>query len=270
MTSISTCKRCDRPTCLDCTIQTEVGTVCPECAHHHNVMKRQRPQLLKGNTVTQWILIVTITVSLAAQVMAWVGIPLWSYLAYAPIVGWKQPWRFLTVALVHGGFLHLGLNMFTLYIVGPSVERALGAWRFFALYVLSAIGGSIAVLAWVLVSPSSYIGLSVGASGAIFGLFAAIYVLQKDQGLDTRAIVVLLAINLGYGFIASRISWQAHLGGLIVGALVTWIMLRLGKPRANVTYAQQERTSRLAVGGLFIAEALIIAALYYTLFGILV
>lgn len=244
--------------------------MCPECAHHHNVMKRQRPQLLKGNTVTQWILIVTITVSLAAQVMAWVGIPLWSYLAYAPIVGWKQPWRFLTVALVHGGFLHLGLNMFTLYIVGPSVERALGAWRFFALYVLSAIGGSIAVLAWVLVSPSSYIGLSVGASGAIFGLFAAIYVLQKDQGLDTRAIVVLLAINLGYGFIASRISWQAHLGGLIVGALVTWIMLRLGKPRANVTYAQQERTSRLAVGGLFIAEALIIAALYYTLFGMLV
>lgn len=202
--------------------------------------------------------------------MSWVGIPLWGKLAFAPVLGFQQPWRFLTVALVHGGFLHLGLNMFTLYIVGPSIERALGAWRYLALYVLSAIGGSIAVLAWVLVDPASYIGVSVGASGAIFGLFAAIYVLQKDQGIDTRSIVVLLAVNLGYGFLASRISWQAHLGGLIAGALVTWIMLRLAKPRANLTYAQQERKSHLAVGGLFIAEALVIVALYYAVSWVLV
>ncbi|MDO5728425.1 MAG: rhomboid family intramembrane serine protease [Actinomycetaceae bacterium] len=228
-------------------------------------MNRNRPNLLHGSTVTQWILYVTVAISLASTVLSWIGIRPWIYLAFIPALADIQPWRFLTVVLVHGGFIHLALNMFTLYIVGPTIERALGSWRYLALYLLSAVGGSLAVLAWVLVSPSSIGGASVGASGAIFGLFAAIYVLQRTAGVDTRAIVILLAINLGYGFIVSGISWQAHLGGMIAGAIVTWVLVRLGKPRVGITAAEQDRQTKLAVGGMFVAAAAIASVLFMAL-----
>lgn len=225
-------------------------------------MNRNRPNLLHGSTITQWILYVTVGVSLASIVLSWIGIRPWIYLAFIPALGDIQPWRFLTVVLVHGGIIHLALNMFTLYIVGPTVERALGSWRYLALYLLSAVGGSLAVLAWVFVSPSSFGGASVGASGAIFGLFAAIYILQRTAGVDTRAIVVLLAINLGYGFFVSGISWQAHLGGMIAGAAVTWVMVRLGKPRVGMTAAEQDRQTRIAIAGMFLLGAALAVVLY--------
>jgi membrane associated rhomboid family serine protease len=124
-------------------------------------------------------------------------------------------YRLVTAAFLHAGVFHLAMNMFALATVGPTLESALGRVRFAALYALSALGGS--VLGFLLADPRT---LGVGASGAIFGLFGAYYVIVRRMGGETRSITVLLAINLVITFTIPVIDWRAHLGGLITGALV--------------------------------------------------
>ncbi len=124
-------------------------------------------------------------------------------------------YRLLTAAFLHAGVLHLMFNMFALATVGPLLESSLGRVRFAALYALSALGGS--VLSFVLSSPGQ---LGVGASGAIFGLFGAYYVVVRRLGGETRSIVTLLVINLVITFAVPNIDWRAHLGGFLTGALL--------------------------------------------------
>ena len=124
-------------------------------------------------------------------------------------------YRLLTAAFLHGGLLHLAMNMFALASLGPVLESALGRSRFLALYLLSALGGS--TLSFLLAEPNT---LGVGASGAIFGLFGAFYVVARRPGGETRSIVTLLIINLVITFTIPIIDWRAHLGGLITGALI--------------------------------------------------
>lgn len=123
--------------------------------------------------------------------------------------------RLLTAAFLHAGVFHILLNMFALAQLGPVLEAALGRLRFTALYLLSALGGS--VLSYLLSDPLS---LGVGASGAIFGLFGAYYVVVRRLGGETRSIVMLLAVNLVITFALPIIDWRAHLGGLVTGAVV--------------------------------------------------
>ncbi|MDO5049002.1 MAG: rhomboid family intramembrane serine protease [Actinomycetaceae bacterium] len=257
---VSTCKRCGRGTCSDCTIHTEVGTICPECANESTRARIRRPQSLRGQSVTTWLLIITVIVSAAAMLYR----PIQGTLLYAPIVSAAEPWRLLSVALVHGGIVHLGLNMLTLYIVGTPVERALGAWRYLVLYASSAIGGSLFVLIWSLIDRTALLTATVGASGALFGLFAAVFVLQKTAGADTRAITILLVINLAYGFLVSGVSWQAHLGGLITGGIVTLILVKLSRPKRGKTASQQGKTSALASIAIFV----VLFALNYGLYSL--
>ena len=124
-------------------------------------------------------------------------------------------YRLLTSAFLHGSFFHILMNMFALAQIGPTLEQALGRARFLALYLLSAVGGS--TLSYWLSDPGQ---LGVGASGAIFGMFGAYYVVVRRLGGDTQAIVVLLAINLVITFAVPIIDWRAHLGGLVTGAVV--------------------------------------------------
>ena len=124
-------------------------------------------------------------------------------------------YRLLTAAFLHAGVFHLAMNMFALATLGPTLESALGRSRFLTLYMLSALGGS--TLSFLLSAPNQ---LGVGASGAIFGLFGAYYVVVRRLGGETRSIVMLLAINLVITFSVEIIDWRAHLGGLITGALV--------------------------------------------------
>lgn len=126
-----------------------------------------------------------------------------------------QWYRLLSAAFLHGGTFHLLSNLLALVTVGPPLEAALGRARFLVLYVLSALGGS--VLSYLLSSPGQ---LAVGASGALFGLFGAYYVVVRRSGGDTRGLLVLLAINLALPFFVPLIDWRAHLGGLAVGAAV--------------------------------------------------
>lgn len=143
-------------------------------------------------------------------------------LGYAPALTASQPWRMLTSGFVHAmpSPVHLLLNMYTLYLFGRMLEPLLGAWRMGALFLLSVVGGSVGVLLlgdpWVLV---------IGASGGIFGLFGAMFVFMRHFENSIVPITVLIVINLAFGFLVGGVAWQAHLGGLVTGAIVAALML---------------------------------------------
>ncbi|HVL63095.1 MAG TPA: rhomboid family intramembrane serine protease [Microbacterium sp.] len=154
------------------------------------------------------------------------GLAITDRLLYAgvySIPGNLEPWRMITSVFVHstGLIFHVLLNMYTLWIFGQLLEGLLGRWRFLALYLISGLGGSIGVL-WL---SDPRVGV-VGASGAIFGLMGAFLVIQRRLGGQTTQLFVLLGINLVIGFIPGfNVAWQAHLGGLVVGALVGFIFV---------------------------------------------
>jgi membrane associated rhomboid family serine protease len=129
---------------------------------------------------------------------------------------YNQYYRLITAAFLHASFWHIAFNMVTLAIIGSPVEAEVGKARFATIYLLSALGGSVA--SYVL-SPQDQLG--VGASGAIFGLMGAYYVLARRRRWDLATITALVVINLVFSFADSTIDWRAHLGGLVVGALVT-------------------------------------------------
>jgi membrane associated rhomboid family serine protease len=128
-----------------------------------------------------------------------------------------EPWRMLTSAFLHsqGFILHIVLNMYMLWMFGQALEPLLGRLRFLALYIISAIGGSVG---YFLLTPALPPAGVVGASGAIFGLFGAMLVVQRHRGGDTKQLWVLIVINGAIGFIVPQLAWQAHLGGLVTGA----------------------------------------------------
>jgi membrane associated rhomboid family serine protease len=156
--------------------------------------------------------------------------PLYSFGEFASQGVPYEPWRMITAMFAHsvgnGSLLgslplHLLFNMFTLWMFGQVLETMIGRARFFVLYMLSGLAGSIGVFVWAILNPSTIPNAMIGASGAIFGLMAAYLVIQRKLGADTSQLLVLIAINLVIGFMpGSGISWQAHVGGLIGGAVV--------------------------------------------------
>ncbi|GAA2135733.1 rhomboid family intramembrane serine protease [Arthrobacter humicola] len=219
------CQRCGRPACPDCQRAAAVGFQCVDCV---NETKRTTPTVrtVYGGAATIGKPVVTfVIIGLCALVYAlqWI-VPndgIYQQLAYAPAFTDSEPWRMLTSAFLHsqGFLLHIVLNMYTLWIFGQILEPLLGHVRFLAIYLLSAIGGSAGFLLLTPVYPvNGPVGL-VGASGAIFGLFGALLVVQRQRGGDIRQLLVLIAINGVIGFMVPQIAWQAHLGGLVTGAL---------------------------------------------------
>lgn len=136
-------------------------------------------------------------------------------------VGQGEWYRILTVALVHSGLTHLGFNMWALYILGNPIEQKFGRTKFLTIFFISLVAGSVTSLALAAQNQ-----VSVGASGAIFGLFGAFAVVGKRIGADVRSIVVLIGINFALDFILPNIDWHAHLGGLVGGALTATLVLR--------------------------------------------
>jgi membrane associated rhomboid family serine protease len=127
-----------------------------------------------------------------------------------------QFYRLLTSTFLHFGIVHIALNMYCLYLLGPTLERSLGRLRFTALYLISGVSG--AALSYAFGTPFK---IAAGASGAVFGLFAAFYVITRKRGDDTSQIASTIAINLAFSFVFSGfIDWRGHVGGLIGGALV--------------------------------------------------
>lgn len=140
------------------------------------------------------------------------------YFSYTPIATTIAPWQMITAAFLHGSWLHIIFNMYTLYIFGQVLEPMLGRARFLALYLISAFGGSVAVLLFS--DPTSTV---LGASGAIYGLMGAYFILLRAIGERSGQLMGLIAINLIFSFLNPGISWQAHIGGLAIGAAVAGI-----------------------------------------------
>jgi membrane associated rhomboid family serine protease len=247
-----TCNRCGRPICPDCMTEASVGFQCPECVSAGRRTQRQARTAFgasrAGNagyvTITLIALnVLGLVVGVAiAGAPAVVGSGLFTQVTklqmmfggFAPTyeiasnfvpagtqVGEAYTgiddgavYRLLTSMFIHYGILHLLLNMWALWMLGRNLEAALGPVRFAALYMLSGLGGSIAAY---LFSPGS---ISAGASGAIFGLFAALFVVLKKLRRDTSSVVPILVINLVLTFTIPNISIAGHLGGLLVGAIV--------------------------------------------------
>jgi membrane associated rhomboid family serine protease len=149
-----------------------------------------------------------------------------------------QWYRLLTAPFLHANIEHILFNMITLAIIGSPVEAELGKVRFLTVYLLSALGGSVA--SYLLSSANE---LGVGASGAIFGLFGAYFVLARRQKWEMTNIVVLIVVNLVIGFASSTIDWRAHLGGLVTGAVVT-----MGLAHGTNRSRRNRRTVDLATG----------------------
>jgi membrane associated rhomboid family serine protease len=138
-------------------------------------------------------------------------------------------YELITAAFLHIGLLHIFSNMLALVIVGPALERLLGRWRFTALYVLSALGGSAAIYAF-----GTKWGTTVGASGAIFGLFGACLVLVRKLGLDLQWLIGIVAINFVLTFSIHGISKLGHIGGFVTGILAAVAIAGLPSVRTRL------------------------------------
>jgi membrane associated rhomboid family serine protease len=175
--------------------------------------------------VTYAIIALCVVVFIAQWITGLGSGPVTRGLWYAGAYGYPgqyEPWRMLTVAFVHGNLLHIALNMYTLWIFGIVLEPMLGRVRYAVLFVLSAIAGSVGV--YLLDSPLQPV---VGASGAIFGMMAALLIIQRHLGGQITQLLVLVGINLVISFLPGfGIAWQAHVGGLVGGALVGLIYTR--------------------------------------------
>ncbi len=182
------------------------------------------------------------------------GLDITTRFAFAPVVAETEPWRFVTAAFLHStSFLpHILFNMVVLYQVGPYLEERLGRLRFLGLYLVSAAGGSVGYLVLAdPLSPGSWNAAVVGASGAVFGLFGALLVVQRRLGQESQGLYVMIGLNFVLGFVIANIAWQAHLGGLVTGAAVA---------AALAAPVQRSRRSLVQLGGTAAVVVLLVLA----------
>jgi len=175
--------------------------------------------------VTMTIVGICVALWLIQQVVPAVG----ANLDFDPTLSRSEPWRFLTAAFLHGPIYHILFNMYALWVVGQYLEPLLGRVRFAALYLVCAIGGSVGYLLLTSpqVDPASGVHFwvpTVGASGAVFGLFGAMLILNRHLGRSSAGIVTVILINGVIGFVYPGIAWQAHLGGLLTGVALAGVI----------------------------------------------
>jgi membrane associated rhomboid family serine protease len=249
------CSSCGRPICPDCMTPSPVGMRCPECA-------RQRTPIKTAATITRGAVEPYVTYAIIAIcVLAFVG-----EMAGGAGLGFGRAggtlvekgalfgpsieinheyWRLITNGFLHAGFLHIAFNMYILWILGRMLEPALGHVRFGAIYFTALLAGSFGAL---IVSPNS---LTLGASGAVFGLMGAAVIEYRRRGIGIMesGIGILILLNLGLSFIVPGIAIGGHIGGLIGGTLAA-LAINLG---------QRYRSLALSLGGCVVISAVAVA-----------
>ena len=236
-------------------IEAPVGHHCPTCVNEARTQMKQvkRVQFARGMMAGRAGVVTMALV--AANVLVYLLENSRSdfFLRYADnallVAVNDEYYRMITAAFLHGSVLHLAFNMFALYSIGSQLEEALGSVRFLPLYALSALGGS-ALSHWI---GEPYV-FSVGASGAVFGILGAYYVVAKSRGFDTRQIGGLIIINLLLGAVVPNIDNAGHVGGLLTGGVVALAY--------DLVERQPARRQALATAGaLFAVTAIIMMAI---------
>ena len=232
------CQRCGRPTCPQCQKQAAVGIQCVDCVREGQKSIRVARTQFGAKVTAGGRPVVTLTI-IGICAVVWLiqkASPTFSdaLLFFAPAAR-SQPWRLLTSAFEHepSDPLHILFNMYALWIVGQYVEPLLGRLRFATVYLVSAIGGSVGLL--LLVTPStqpnsSWATPALGASGAIFGLFLVLLLVNRHLGRSTVGIGVLILLNFALPLIIPNVAWQAHVGGAITGAVCGGILIATAGP----------------------------------------
>lgn len=246
------CTRCDRPICPECMRPASVGFHCPDDvglaaksvrAPRTSVGARvlESPPYVTFGLIVANVIIFLITLQQAGGggLSGQVGVPI-----HGLFYDWQlQPsavdhdgayYRLLTSAFLHVSLLHIGSNMLALFIIGPPLERLLGRWRFAAVYLLGALGGSAAVYVWGAANTPE-----VGASGAIFGLFAACLVMVRRLGLDPQWLIGIIVLNFVLTFSIADISKLGHLGGFVTGGLAALAIAGLPQSRTRLSLTTQ-------------------------------
>jgi membrane associated rhomboid family serine protease len=242
------CSNCGRPICPDCMTPTPVGMRCPECASQRTKVVRgvgANSTLLSSAPATFVLIAINAAVFLAEIASGSGGFYdiqgsslVFDYGLFGPLVNEGEWYRLLTSGFLHAGLLHVGFNMFALFFLGRILEPSIGTPRFVAVYFAALFGGAFGAL---LLDPNA---LTIGASGAIFGIFGATFVIARGRGFDAVAssIGVVLLINLALSFGTANISLGGHLGGLAAGLFCGAVIIagdrgRLGENRLVVEMA---------------------------------
>jgi membrane associated rhomboid family serine protease len=220
------CSSCDRPICPDCMTPTPVGMRCPECAGQrtrvHTVRSMERYPVVTRALIAINAIAFLGEIAGGTQLLGTVRGSVFEHGAlYGPSIQFgHEYWRLLTAGFLHAGLIHIGFNMYLLWMVGRMLEPAIGSVRFAVLYITSLLSGSFGAL---LLNAGS---VSVGASGAVFGIMGATVVVMRARGFDPRSsgLVPLIVINLILTFTIPGISAGAHVGGLIGGAIAGWLL----------------------------------------------
>ncbi len=221
-----TCSRCGRPACAECLTPASVGFHCRACVAEGRAVQ-QAPRTVSGARMGQKpvvsitliginLVVFLLTAVQARSAMDLSGSTVYQHGSLLPIeVASGEYWRLLTAGFLHANLIHIATNMISLYIIGIPLERILGRGRFLLIYLLSLLGGSISVMLF-----SGLFTPTIGASGAIYGLMGALLVTFKRLNYELRPLIIVLALNVYVTFQFPGISWQGHLGGLLVGAIV--------------------------------------------------
>lgn len=231
--TLVSCSNCERPICTSCMVQVAVGVRCPECAGRATGVARLKPRAVsRGTAHLTTALIALNVVAFVAQFVTnpnGLGRGLGGSVSSngwlnGPDVASGDWWRIITSGFLHAGVVHLGFNMIALWVLGRTFEAYIGPLRFGLIYFASVVWGSAGAL---LMSPDAN---TVGASGGVFGLLAAIIVIQHQRGISLVGDAgVWLGLNLVITFTLPGISIGGHLGGIVGGGLTALALSALGK-----------------------------------------
>ncbi|CCH21804.1 rhomboid family intramembrane serine protease [Micromonospora lupini] len=258
------CTRCDRPICPECMREASVGHQCPECVNEGRRTVRPARTAFGGGTagrhgyVTKGIIALNVLLMLLSIAsdrggdaavggsgfggLMGGGTPLTNWgsvlgLAVFPDgtlggIAEGQWYRLVTAMFLHYGVIHLLLNMWALWVLGRSLEANLGPLRFGALYLIAGLGGNVAAYLF-----SAQNSATAGASTAVFGLFAALIIIERKLGRDISQVIPILVINLVFTLTVPGISIPGHLGGLVVGAAMSLVLAYAPRGRRTLVQA---------------------------------
>jgi membrane associated rhomboid family serine protease len=262
------CSECGRPICGDCMTFAPVGIRCPDHSGQAQGTARVtggiRRASYEGTGAVVTKLLVTLNVGIYLLELAAGGEingtnnRIYENGAlYGPLVADGDWWRLFTAAFLHYGPIHLAFNMLALWWFGSAVEMVLGRGRYLLLYLVSGLAGSAGALIF---APNA---VTVGASGAIFGIFGAAFVLERQgTGVFGGGALGIIVINLVFTFAIPGISIGGHLGGLVGGALGMLALSRFG--RSHAVYG---RPGLLGILGVVGVGVLSVAVAYWSVQG---